>query len=143
MQELALSFGFGVITASVLSLAAVAITPQFGITNYINFAFGSYATLAAYLAWELNVQLHWSFWLAVLGSACGMGIFSVVVGRFLLQPYARRNLPYVYLLIVTLALWLIISNGIVALWGPNSKQFDVPSETPLVIGPSSLRAHSC
>lgn len=135
MSALGLSIGFGLITASVLALAAVAVTLQFGVTNYINFAYGSYAALAAYLAWELNQPLRLNFWLAVGASSLFMGVFAVVVNRFLLQPFARRNLPYVYMLIVTLGLWIFLSNGIVVLWGPDTKQFDISHQAPMALGP--------
>ena len=54
MSVLALSFGFGLITASVLALAAVGLSLQFGVTNYINLAYGEFLTLVAYLAYSLN-----------------------------------------------------------------------------------------
>lgn len=131
-----LAVGFGVITASVLALAGVAVTLQFGVTNYMNFAYGSYATLAAYLAWTFNSAMGVNFWIAMLASAVCMAAFAVVVNKVLLQPFARRNLPFVYLLIVTLGLWLVLSNAIVVIWGTDSRQFDVGGQSStLNLGP--------
>ena len=119
-----------------LALAGVAITLQFGVTNYINFAYGSYLMLAAYLAWEFNVHLGLNFWIATLASAVCMGVIAVVINRVLLQPFAKRNLPFAYLLIVTLGLWLILSDVIVLIWGTDTQQFDLGAPSPpLKVGP--------
>jgi branched-subunit amino acid ABC-type transport system permease component len=135
VHALVLAFGFGLITASVLALAGVGVTLQFGVTNYINFAYGSYIALSAYVAWELNAVLGLNFWLAVLCSSVLMGVFAVIVNRILLQPFARRNPPRVYLLIVTLGLWLVLGSLILVVWGPVQRQFKVGNQMPLNVGP--------
>jgi branched-subunit amino acid ABC-type transport system permease component len=48
MHSLLLSVGFGLVTASILALAAMGLTLQFGITNFVNFAYGDFLTLGAY-----------------------------------------------------------------------------------------------
>lgn len=67
MSVFFLAVGFGLVTAAVLTLAAVGLTLQFGITNYVNFAYGEFLTLGAYFAWFLNWKLHLNIWLAMLG----------------------------------------------------------------------------
>src|ERR1035441_7343487 len=68
------SIGFGLVTASILALAAVGLTLQFGMTNYVNFAYGDFMTLGAYLTWTLNVGLGWPFWPALFVGALLMAI---------------------------------------------------------------------
>ena len=140
MHDLALTFGFGLVTASVLAVAAVAVTLQFGVTNYVNFAYGAYMALAAYLAWQLNQVLGVNFVIAALLAAAAMSIFAVAVNRLVLQPFNRRNPPRVFMLIVTLGIWLIVSNLIVVVWGPDAHQFSVGGESPLQLGPFLLTA---
>jgi branched-subunit amino acid ABC-type transport system permease component len=136
LNELVLALGFGLVTASVLALAAVGVTLQFGVTGYVNFAYGSYMALAAYIAWTVNSALGLNFWLAVLASAIFMSIFGLLVSLVLLQPFARRNTPPVYMLIVTLGLWLVLSNVILIIWGPQTQQFVVAgSQAATSIGP--------
>jgi len=43
VHALLLSLGFGRVTASVLAIASVGLSLQFGITNYINFAYGEHS----------------------------------------------------------------------------------------------------
>ena len=135
LNQLAAAAGFGLITASIIALAAVGITLQFGITNYINFAYGSYLTLAAFVAWELNAVMGMTFWLAVLISAISIGLFAVVVSRLLLDRFARRNPPAVYMLVATLGLWLILSSALIIIWGPEIRHFDIPSDSTVHLGP--------
>jgi branched-subunit amino acid ABC-type transport system permease component len=139
-HQAVLAFGFGLVTASVLALAAVGVTLQFGVMNYINFAYGSYIALAGFLAWELNVAAGLNIWIAILVSSVGMAIVAIVVDRLVLRPFSNRKWPQIYMLIVTLGLWLILSNGLVAIWGANPRQFSVASELPLHVGPFLLTA---
>ena len=93
IHSLLLSIGFGLVTASVLALAGVGVTLQFGVTNYVNFAYGSYLAFGGFFASTLNVALGLNFWVAVVISSVVIGIGAVIINRLLLQPFARRNPP--------------------------------------------------
>jgi branched-subunit amino acid ABC-type transport system permease component len=138
MNLLALSIGFGFVTASVLALAAVGLSLQFGITNYINFAYGDFLTLGAYLAWVANTTFQLNIWLSLVLAAVGVGIFGIVVNALLLRPFVKKGVPLLFLLLVTFALSLLMSNGMLVIWGPDFQQFNVPAETALHVGPFVL-----
>lgn len=139
MHQFWLSVGFGLVTASVIAVAAVGLSLQFGITNYINFAYGDFMALGAYLAWELNAGLlHWNIWVAMIGGSLLVGVFAVVVNQAVLGPFARRFEKVFYVLIVTFALSLIILSLLNSIWGADVKRFNVSAETPLHIGPFLL-----
>jgi branched-subunit amino acid ABC-type transport system permease component len=139
MHQFWLSVGFGLVTASVIAVAAVGLSLQFGITNYINFAYGDFMALGAYLTWELNAGLvHWNIWVAMIGGSLLVGVFAVVVNRVVLAPFARRFERIFYVLIVTFALSLIILSLLNSIWGADVKRFNMSSETPLHIGPFLL-----
>ncbi|MGB9183969.1 MAG: branched-chain amino acid ABC transporter permease [Solirubrobacteraceae bacterium] len=139
MHQLWLSIGFGFVTASVIAVAAVGLSLQFGITNYINFAYGDFMALGAYLTWELNAGfLHWNIWVAMVGGSLLVGVFAVVVNRIVLDPFARRFDRVFYVLIVTFALSLIILSLLNSIWGANVRRFNMASETPMHIGPFLL-----
>lgn len=138
MHSFLLSIGFGLVTASILALAAMGLTLQFGITNFVNFAYGDFLTLGAYLSWTLNAQAHLSIWLAMVIGALSMGVIAVVVNHFLLGPFARRFKSVFYVMIVTFGLSLILLNLIQAVWGTNYQQYRVASQNPLHIGPFLL-----
>jgi branched-chain amino acid transport system permease protein/neutral amino acid transport system permease protein len=137
-HQAVLAFGFGLVTASVLALAAVGVTLQFGVMSYINFAYGSYIGLAGYIAWELNARAGWNLWLAVVGSAVCLALFAIAVDFVLLRRFVNRSWPRIYMLIVTLGLWLILSNALIAIWGPFPRQFRGATQLPLKVGPFLL-----
>ena len=135
---LALSIGFGFVTASVLAVAAVGLSLQGGITNYINFAYGDFLTLGAYLAWVTNTAFQMNIWLSLVLAAIGVGLFGIVVNALLLRPFVKKGVPLLFLLLVTFALSLLMSNGMLVIWGPDFQQFNVPAETAMHIGPLVL-----
>ncbi|HWE61073.1 MAG TPA: branched-chain amino acid ABC transporter permease, partial [Chloroflexota bacterium] len=138
MHILVQSIGFGLVTASILALAAVGLSLQFGVTNYTNFAYGDFLTLGAYLTWSLNAGLGWNFWLALVAGSVLVGVAALVISQIVLEPFARRGGPVLYILIITFGLSLIMSNGILAIWGADYKEYNVSLETPLNLGPFSL-----
>src|SRR6202158_4717116 len=134
IQSVILAFGFGVVTASVLAMAALGVTLQFGVTNYVNFAYGAYMALAGYVAWQLN-HMGLSIWLAIAITTMFMAVFAVGVNRLILQPFNRRNPPRVYMLILTLGLWLIVSSAVVVIWGPDVHAYTIGQQSPMHLGP--------
>ena len=48
------SVGFGLVTASVLAIAAVGFTLQFAVTDVLNLAYGAVMIVGAFLAYLLN-----------------------------------------------------------------------------------------
>ena len=48
------SLGFGLVTASIIALAAVGFTLQFGVTDLINLAYGDVMTASAMVAYLCN-----------------------------------------------------------------------------------------
>jgi branched-chain amino acid transport system permease protein len=138
MNPYGLSIGFGLVTASILAIAAVGLTLQFGVTNYVNFAYGDFMSLGAYLTFELNTAAHMSVWLAMAISAVAMGFVGVATDRWLLSPFARRFSNLFYVLIVTFGLSLIMLNLISAIWSPNFQQLPTATQNPLHIGPFLL-----
>jgi branched-subunit amino acid ABC-type transport system permease component len=138
MNPYGLAVGFGLVTASVLAIASVGLTLQFGVTNYVNFAYGDFMSLGAYLTFELNTGGHMDVWLATAVSAVLMGFVGVATDRFLLSPFTRRFPNLFYVLIVTFGLSLILLNVISAIWSPNYQQLPVATENPLHLGPFLL-----
>ena len=139
MAQFWLAFGFGLVTASVLAIAAVGLSLQFGITNYINFAYGDFMALGAYLTYEFNTGfMHLNVWISLFAGSIGMGILAVLLNHFLLGPFARRFERSFYVLIVTFGLSLIILNLIYSIWGSNVRSYNMPIEQVLHIGPFLL-----
>ncbi|MFE4468577.1 branched-chain amino acid ABC transporter permease [Leifsonia sp. NPDC056824] len=136
MSELLLAVGFGLVVASVLALSAVGLSLQFGITNYINFAYGDFMAVGAYIAWTLNTgPWHTNIWVAMVVGGLVVGVLAVLLNRFLLAPFARRFQKLFYILIVTFGLSLILLNVVSSIWGEEVVRYDVSNQTPFHVGP--------
>jgi branched-subunit amino acid ABC-type transport system permease component len=115
---------------------------QFGITNYINFAYGDFMALGAYVTYVLNNEvLHWNIWVAIFVGSLAVGVFAVIVSRLILSPFARRFDKTFYVLIVTFGLSLILLNLMYSIWGAAVRFYNVPINRALHIGPMLLTAY--
>lgn len=136
------AFGFGLVTASVLAIAAVGLSLQFGITNYINFAYGDFMALGAYLTYYFNSEaFHINVWVALIFGSLIMGVFAVLINRYLLSPFARRFDKTFYVLIVTFGLSLILLNFVDSIWGSNNRTYAMKLEVYKHIGPFLLNKY--
>lgn len=125
-------------TASVLALSAVGLSLQFGVTNFVNFAYGALLGLGMYFTYALNTTLGLPFWFAALGGTVLTGVASVIIDVLILEPFVRRATTGFFMLIVTFGLSLILLNLIQLFWGVSFTKFAIHQGSPLSIGPLSF-----
>jgi branched-subunit amino acid ABC-type transport system permease component len=119
---------YGLVTAGIIALGAVGVTLQFGISNIMNLAFGATMTLSAFLAYSLSAFAHLNFWFSALVAALLSGVFSVVMNRYLLQPFMRKGSSLFTMLMVTFAAGIILENAIMAVWGAQYFSLTLPGQ---------------
>jgi branched-subunit amino acid ABC-type transport system permease component len=112
------TLGFGIQTASILAIAAVGFTVQFGVTNVLNLAYGDVMTASAFAAYAMSGVGIGGWWSLLLGGLFG-AIFSVALNRFLYTPFIRRGASLFVMIIVTIAVSLITQNLLQVIWGSN------------------------
>jgi branched-subunit amino acid ABC-type transport system permease component len=110
------AFGFGLVSMSVIALAAVGFTMQFGITNMINLAYGEVMIASAYSAYYIN-QAGISIWIAMLGGAVFGAALSFLLNRFIYTPFQRKGTALLGMVIVSLAVSLMIANAMLPIVG--------------------------
>jgi len=86
----AAAFGFGLVSMSVIALAAVGFTMQFGITNMINLAYGQVMISSAYVAYYIN-RAGVSIWIGMIAGAAFGAIFSFLLNRIVYAPFQRNH----------------------------------------------------
>lgn len=139
MHQFVLSIAFGLVTASVLAIASVGLSLQFGITNYVNFAYGDFMALGAFFSYDLNnLYAHLNIWVALIFGSLLMGVLAVGINRGLLSPFARKFDKPFYVLIVTFGLSLVILNVIYSFWGANIRSYRTPVQYVKHVGPFLL-----
>ena len=118
MSTLLPAIGFGLVTASILAVAGVGFTLQFGVTNILNLAYGEIMTAAAFVAY-LVTSAGISVWLALVAGGAFGAVFSVLLNRALYTPFVRRGTRLFGMIIVTIAVSLIVQNSMLAIFGAN------------------------
>jgi branched-subunit amino acid ABC-type transport system permease component len=124
------SFGFGLVTASVLAIAAVGFTLQFGVTDVLNLAYGAVMIAGAFLAYVLN-QAGLNVWLGLVVAVIACSIGSVLLNVGVYAPFQRRGASPITMVIVSLGMTLIIEFGVQALAGGTSVSYTM-SQGPSV-----------
>ncbi len=135
IHTLLLSFGFGLITASILAIAAVGLSLQFGITNYINFAYGDLLTFGVYVAFVVNQNLGLNIWIGLVLAVIATAILAWLINLLILRPFTNRGTSPIIMLVVTLGVSLILQNIILAIFTEQFQSYNVNTGTPISLGP--------
>jgi len=124
------SFGFGLVTASVLAVAAVGFTLQFGVTDVLNLAYGAVMIAGAFIAYAIN-QLGLSVWIGLVVAMAACSVGSVLLNAGVYTPFQRRGASPITMVIVSLGMTLIIEFGVQAIAGGTSVSYTM-SQGPSV-----------
>lgn len=127
------SVGFGVVLASIIAIAAMGFTVQFGLTNVLNLSFGAVMTVAAFAAYLANSHGVGGWSALLVGGAAG-ALLTLILGRGVFKAYSRRGAQLFEMMMVTLGLGLIINYAIQAVSHNNVYQYNVLPSPALHIG---------
>ena len=137
MSLLVAAFGFGLVTMSIIAIAAVGFTMQFGITNMINLAYGQVMIASAYAAYAVN-NAGVSIWLALPVGALFGAIFSFLLNRFIYAPFQRKGTNLIGMVIISLAVSLVIANVLLPIVGYYSVSYHLDTGSTLHAGSIAL-----
>jgi len=124
------ALGFGLVSVSVIAIAAVGFTMQFGITNMINLAYGEVMIVCAYAAFYVN-QAGVNVWVAMIAGALAGAVLSFLLNRFLYAPFQRKGTNLIGMVIVSLAASLMIANVLLPIVGYYTSSY-VMDQGPLL-----------
>jgi len=99
---------FGLETAALIAVAAMGFTLIYGIVNMINFAYGEYLTVGAYLGWALIAVGGLNIWASLLLATVGTAIVGWVISRLFFTPLHEQGpIP---LLLTSIGLGILLRN---------------------------------
>lgn len=122
---------FGLALGGVIAVSAVGLTLSYGVTRFINFAYGEFLTLGAYLC-VLLVQAGLALPLAAAASVLAVGAAGVMLARVFYEPLLHRGL--LPLLVTSVGLAFVLHNGVRMLAGSNPQRFPLPLLRPWQVG---------
>jgi branched-subunit amino acid ABC-type transport system permease component len=127
------AIGFGLVTASILALAAVGFTMQFGVTNIFNLTYGEVMGASGFVALLCN-ERGVSIWICLAIGATFGAVFSYLLNRMVLVPFIRRGTQLFGMVIVTVGVGLVMENVVLAIGGPGFFSYTLPHQGTFHIG---------
>ena len=137
MNLLVEAVGFGLVSMSVIAIAAVGFTMQFGITNNINLAYGEVMISSAYVAYYVN-RAGISIWIGMVAGALFGAVFSFLLNRIVYSPFIRKGTSQIGMVIVSLAVSLMIANLLLPIVGYDYRSYQNATGELLRFGPIIL-----
>src|SRR5437763_16664062 len=113
----------GLVLGMILVLLAIGLSLIFGLMTVVNFAHGSLYLLGAYFGFFLVADTK-SFWLALVVAPMLVGVFGLLMERFLVRRLYGRSIDDPLLL--TFGLSLVLVEAVRLVWGKIGVTLDPP-----------------
>lgn len=134
MHEALLTLGFGLVTASILALSAVAFTLEYSVTNVANLSHGEILTTGAYAAFVVH-RLTGSALIGALSAALAGGMMALLIHWAVVDRFLRRGVATLTVFIATLGVSFVIQNTLVISFGAANVAYTIPQGAPHQVGP--------
>ncbi|GAC1441991.1 MAG: branched-chain amino acid ABC transporter permease [Mycobacteriales bacterium] len=132
MHVFLLDVGYGLVTASILALSAVAFTLEYAVSRVANLAHGEILTVGAYTAYLVQTGTG-SVLLAAAAAAAAGALTGYLTNLFLIERFSRR--PLLVTFIATLGLSLVLQNVLTMIFGASSRAYTIHQGAPHPYGP--------
>lgn len=134
MHEILLTLGFGLVTAAILSLSAVAFTLEYAVTNVANLSHGEILTIGAYAAYVVQ-QATGNVLLSALAASVAGGIVALAIYTTVIDRFVRSGVGTMATFIATLGISFILQNVLVIIFGAANVAYTIPQGAPQQVGP--------
>lgn len=114
---------FGVITGSVIALGSLGMAVIFGQYRFLNFAYGEFLTVGAYLYIALGGVAFG--WLGILVSASVVGALGVISQHVVFKPLVNRG-P-ITMTVASMGLGFAAQAVVGAIWGTSVRNLEIPT----------------
>jgi neutral amino acid transport system permease protein len=128
----------GLVTGSVIALAAAGVSILYGILRLVNFAYGDYMTFGAFIGILFNVTLGLPIVAAALLAMAATALLSVALELVLWRPLRARSAGFMSLFLVSIGLALVLRHVIYLVAGPQPRTYAVDPYKVYVIGSARL-----
>jgi branched-subunit amino acid ABC-type transport system permease component len=125
MSELLQLAANGLVTGSVISIAAVGVSLVYGILRIVNFAHGDYLVFGAYVALAVNVGLGGHIVVAAIGAIAVTALLATALEFALWRPLRRKGAGLFSLFIAAIGLALVLRHVVFLVGEARPRRFDV------------------
>ncbi|WP_366143623.1 branched-chain amino acid ABC transporter permease [Zoogloea sp.] len=116
----------GLVNGSFYAVLSLGLAVIFGMLHIINFCHGACYMLGALFTWMAMEYFGLGYWWALLLVPLSVAAIGIVLERLLLQRLYK--LDYLYALLLTFGIALMIEGGFRYLFGATGKPYSIPDE---------------
>src|SRR5437773_1031081 len=124
----------GLVTGSVIAIAAVGVSLVYGILRLVNFAYGDFMAFGALAAYAFNGPLGLGMIPATLLGMLATAVLSLVLDVALWRPLRRRRAGFMSLFLASIGLALVLRQLLLLAYGPQPRTYTVDPYKVYVIG---------
>jgi branched-subunit amino acid ABC-type transport system permease component len=124
----------GLVTGSILALAAVGVSLIYGILRLVNFAYGDVMSFGAFVAVLCNVTFGLQMAVAAVLAMLATAALSVALDVVLWRPLRARRAGFMSLFLVSIGLALVLRQALFLAAGPQPRSYDVDPYKVYVLG---------
>jgi branched-subunit amino acid ABC-type transport system permease component len=124
----------GLVTGSVIAIAAVGVSLVYGILRLVNFAYGDYMAFGALAAYEFNGPLGLGIVVSVLLGMLATAVLSLVLDAVLWRPLRARRAGFMSLFLASIGLALVLRQVLLLAYGPQPHEYKVDPYKVHVLG---------
>jgi neutral amino acid transport system permease protein len=138
VSELAQLGANGLVTGSILAIAAVGVSLVYGTLRIVNFAHGDYLVFGAYVALGVNVGWGGHIVVAALAAVTATAVLAAALEFALWRPLRRKQAGIFSLFIAAIGLALVLRHVIFLAADARPRRYDVDVFQVYELGPIRL-----
>jgi branched-subunit amino acid ABC-type transport system permease component len=124
----------GLVTGSVIAIAAVGVSLVYGILRLVNFAYGDFMAFGALAAYAFNGPLGLGMIPSTLLGMLATAVLSLVLDVALWRPLRARRAGFMSLFLASIGLALVLRQVLLLAYGPQPQTYTVDQFKVYVIG---------
>jgi branched-subunit amino acid ABC-type transport system permease component len=124
----------GLVTGSVIAIAAAGVSLVYGILRLVNFAYGDFMAFGALAAYAFNGPLGLGMVPSTLLGMLATAVLSLVLDVSLWRPLRARRAGFMSLFLASIGLALVLRQVLLLAYGPQPQTYKVDQFKVYVIG---------
>ena len=131
----------GLVTGSVIAIAAVGVSLIYGILRLVNFAYGDFMAFGALVTYSFNGPVGLGIVVSTLLGMVATAILSLVLDAALWRPLRARRAGFMSFFLASIGLALVLRQVLLLAYGPQPREYDVTPDHQPILGQVSDRVY--
>src|SRR6267143_395414 len=127
-------FANGLVTGSVIAIAAVGVSIVYAILRLVNFAYGDFMAFGALAAYAFNGPLKLGLVPSAILAMLATAVLSLVLDAALWRPLRKRRAGFMSLFLASIGLALVLRQSLLLGYGPQPQTYRVNPFKVYVLG---------